>query len=46
MLAKGNIVRYNVTNNAITVIDNTDSSYVFNENGVWNYTVYLNGRMN
>ena len=38
------VTRYNDEDNRIIVVDNTGSSYVFYENGVWNYTVDINIR--
>lgn len=46
VLKKADISRYNDEKNKIIVIDTTESGYTFFENGVWNYTVALTGRVN
>jgi hypothetical protein len=43
-LMTSDVTRYNDEDNRIIVVDNTGSSYVFYENGVWNYTVDINIR--
>jgi len=37
------VEKYSKENDRIIVIDNTQSSYIFYEQGVWNYKVYLTG---
>ena len=46
VLLSADISRFSDDNKKIVVIDTTDSSYIFYENGVWNYTVDLMGTIN
>ena len=41
VLLSGEVKRYSDEKKKIILVDNTDSSYVFYEDGVWNYTVDL-----
>lgn len=43
VLLTSSVSKYNKDGDRIIVVDNTDSSYVFYEKGVWNYSVYING---
>jgi len=45
VMATGKVNRYRKDKRMIYVIDNYDMGYVFIENGVWNYTVYVSGRV-
>ena len=45
VIATGKVNRYRKDKNKIYIIDNFDMGYVFTENGVWNYTVYISGRV-
>ena len=42
VLRTADISRYNDEKDKIIVVDNTEASYSFYENGVWNYTVEIN----
>ena len=45
-LITSDVSRYNEQDGKIIVVDNNESSIIFYENGVWNYQVYITGRIN
>ena len=44
-LMSSDLSRYSEQDGKIILIDTNESSFVLYENGVWNYTVFISGRM-
>lgn len=45
-LITSDVSRYSEQDGKIIVVDSNESSLIFYENGVWNYQVYITGRIN